>query len=1069
MTNRLRPAIGDDKAAWTRDVFAAGDYAGAAMFGDASTWQWHAARAMLGVEGEHDAALANWRAPEATLHRAAARWMAGDEAVARRLLAGLDLPQARRFLDLLDRERIQVLAQLPWLRDVPTDLLGGIRHDPRFDVRNIGPGDGDVSSDPYDRVGRHLADGFTPDFYLSAMMEWHHLPPDLDTLPCPRFAAIADHDLHIQTIQPWLDLFDELCVTDRSEWLDVQGLGRGTVSSCPFVFGLPDLPPIPAGDRHLDFFVSGTMLDPWHPDKARLLHELLAMPDIDLRVLRGFVGPMAYHAMLAASKVSFTYVRRPGAMPTRGLEALAFGCGLALQQDSVLHLWFGSEHGVVPYGTERGDLAGAVRQLLDGWRDFGPAALRGAQRVRSLFPLHRTASRYFRFLTFRAAMARAPLPAVDTSRWCQKRLCVSRTWLPADPMVRRRTMQANFRHLGEVLRRLPQAVTAPTTIVDMARELLCEFAFYAGKDAELGERRFFDDALGLLANAMHLWPRHLATVFLRVRALLAHGDAEQRQLGLQLAREAIAVDATNWQLDAADDVMPFDFLGDAFHYRDYFDLLAREAKGEAALTLPRIRLVLAALTATVARADDDVRLHERAVALDPSFDRYRLDLAQCLRRTGGAVGHERALALFTELADGSGEFAAAAMAIAQHWPATLADHRSRVLATVLERFDGATLDTSLQAKSLFAMAPSAAPLVAGPTVSVLVPFAGSSLTASELVVELSRQTIAADLELIVACESGSPPLPVTGLGIAVRCIAVARGASFVERWNACVAAARGPLLTMGFAGDRWRPDALALLRAELTAHPEASIAVAAEGFAHRPPSRFEPAACALLALPSAVSRTTSAASIGLHPMWRAEHFGSAALRQDDGPAALAAHWLRHARASTMLRLPVLLTISDLDGNQLRECDPDANPAAAAAVRAQFGLATTARLSLAKLPATLLAPGLREEASSQARFGLIDGTQLRDLINLESCHGTALLHGDTQTAVHLLRAAIAFCPQLLSPRLVLADLLTTLGLPGARAVLQDAEAADPWPRLLQQRLAMIAAADAHAAEEVACPG
>ncbi|MCR9245687.1 MAG: hypothetical protein NXI31_11700 [bacterium] len=336
--DRLGPTAGEDRAKWTAAVFAAGDYAGAAMFGDPVTWQWRAARAMLLGEGAPMSALASDTEPEARLHFGAARWIHGDDAGALEVLDECELPHARGLARLIRRERIQVLAQLPCMRGSQWDLMAAAESDPRFEIRNVGYAVEGVRNQPYADVRRFLDADFVPDFYVSAMVEWHHLPPNLQQLQCPILGHIADHDLHVQTLQPWLGLFDELVVTDRSEWLDVQNLSPGLgsarpVTSFPKVFGLPtDLPAIPEGERFLDFFVSGTMLDDYHPDKAALMHELLSIPDIRLRVVRGHAGVEAYHALLGASQASFTYVRRPGALPTRGLESLAMGCALATQR-----------------------------------------------------------------------------------------------------------------------------------------------------------------------------------------------------------------------------------------------------------------------------------------------------------------------------------------------------------------------------------------------------------------------------------------------------------------------------------------------------------------------------------------------------------------------------------------------------------------------------------------------------------------------------------------------------------------------------------------------------------------
>jgi hypothetical protein len=1015
-------------------VFAAGDYAGASMFGDAATWQHHAACALVrGDEGSF-AALSDFAEPAARFHAAAARWIHGDTARARRELFGLDLPHARALAALLARDRIHVLAQLPWVPDAMTDLAGGARADGHFVVRTIGHRAGDVPNRPYLDVRRCLDDGFAPDFFVAAMAEWHHLPPNLQALPCPRFCHVADHDLHVQTVRPWLDLFDELCVTDRTEWLDVQGLGRGGVTSFPKVFGLPALPSIVDGERHLDSFVSGTMLDPYHPDKARVLHELLAMPDIALRVVRGFTGPLAFHALLAASKASFTFVRRPGAMPTRGLESLAFGCAVALQRESVLRLWVTEREGAVAYGPEPGALAAAVRTIVQHWDAFGPAARRGAALVREQFALPRVASQYLRFLAFRAAAPRRELPEVDTARWVQKRVCVTRTWLPADPAVRRRSMQASFRRLGALAARRPYA----RTIVDMARELLCEHAFYDQRDrAGPDERALLADATALLEQACRLFPDHLAARFLLVRTLWHHGDAKQRMRALQLAHDALEADVASWRIDPRDDVMPFDFHADCFDYRHYLELVAAAEKGVPVEPEALARLVLASLAGYVARKTDKPALHALAVQLDPGFARYRLDLARCLLRRGGMAERRRALALLHELADGSAEFAAAARELLRAGEAL-----SVPTARALARLDGGAIDAGLTVEQLFAIAPAAVPdedrdcAVGGvPAVAVVVPFAGDARELPELLAELADQTAAPALEVLVACTPAGADAHVAAAvaaanAVRARAVPVGAGASWAQRLDACAAAAAAPLLTVAMPGVRLRGDALDVLRRVLGERPDASVVCGSDGFTTAAPARFDPSACAWFA----VAPPDDPFRVGLFPLWRRElqvrHGGFAA---NDCADPEGAFWRRAAGTDgALVRLPALLAILPLGSR---------------------ALALRGGAPAHAVPATLLAPGIREEATSHARLGVIPDALRRDLCSLEQFLGTVLLHGDLATASCLLRAAIAAAPQLLSPRLALAQLRAAYGEPAAE-VLEAARGCAPYAAVVDRHLAAL---------------
>ncbi|MBL9078698.1 MAG: hypothetical protein JNL08_14405 [Planctomycetes bacterium] len=1041
--NSLRPAAGADARAWTAAVFAAGDYAGAAQHGDASTWQHHAALALLRGDPAAFAALASFPGEEPQLHRAGAHWVHGDLPTARRLLAPLSLPHAVRLRELLDRPRIRVLTQLPWLANTPTDLLGGARLEPMFELRNVGYHQSDLPNHPYASVAQFLDDGFAPDFYLAAMVEWQHVPPDLQRLPCPIFGHMADHDLHAQTLLPWLHLYDELCVTDRTEWLSVQGLCGAQVVSFPKVFGLPgDLPPVPTGARHVDCFVSGTMLDPYHPDKAALLHELLSLPDIDLRVVKGFTGPLAYRTLLAASKASFTFVRRPGAMPTRGLEALAMGCAVAVQEESSLRLFAGLDHGVVPYGPTTQPFAQALRAILADWPHHERAARRGAAAVRAQFAMPCVASQYLRFLTFRAAAPRAMRQHRDTRDWCQKRVSVSRTWLPAAPAARRRTMQANFRQLGRVVGRRPTVAT----LLDLARELLCEFLFYQQRgQATPVERALYDDAVRLLERCERLFPDALAPRFVRVRTLLHHGTAADRLEALQLAHEAIERGPDGWSVAPDHDVMPFDYHGEWFDYRTYLDLVLAAAKGQPVATRDLARLQLACLAGYVARKTGTIAHHEAAVALHPGFARQRLDLARALLARGGAAGRTRALALLQELAHGSCEFPTAARLLRDLEPDAAPD-------LALQRLEADTLDTAHTVLSLFATERRAAPAAAAAApppqaatsalVAVLVPHADVAAELATLLTDLAGQADAHRLEVLVARPAGTrwaaDPIDAFAANFAALLpVPVAPGADHAARLEACRSRATAPFLTIACAGDRLRPDALVLLVEALDEHA-ADVAYGNDGWTATATAQFDPSACTAVHCwpPFAPHRLLAREVIGLHAVWRRSlhdvHGGFAA---DAGADVEHRFWRGAARTLTVHQLHTLLATAPRNG---------ATHTVRAARRPP------------PLPAVLFAPALGDEAQSHARLGILDERTLQDVRQLEQFYGTALLHGDLTTAQRLLEACTAAVPNLLAAPLALSRLLTATGSPGARAVLEAARGRDPYAEALARQLAALPA-------------
>jgi hypothetical protein len=1072
MSAARQAVAGTDTKAATAQAFAAGDYAGVAMFGDRSTWQHHAGRALCTGEAASLAALRDCQEPAARLHLAAAHWIHGDTAAALRLLADLRDEPARNLAALLQR-RIRVLCQLPWLKNTTTDLLHAARHDPHFELRNIGHGAGDVENRPYADVGRFLDAGFAPDLYLAAMVEWQHLPPNLQSLRCPLFGHVADHDLHVQTITPWLSLFDELCVTDRTEWRDVRPLAARTaaVSSFPHVFGLPDdLPPVPGAARHLDFFVSGTMLDPYHPDKAVLLHELLSMPGIDLRVVQGFASQLAFYALLAASKASFTFVRRPGAMPTRGLESLAMGCAVALQRESVLNLWVGEQHGVTTYGPGPGELAAAVQRLCREHAQFGPAAARGAELVRREFALPRTASRYLRYLAFRAALPRGPRALQDTSAWCQKRVSIARAWMPSQPVVRRRTMQANFRQLGVVCKQAPSAAV----LVDMARELLCAFVHYAQKrQAGPDERALFDDAVRLLETACRRWPDRLVPQFVLVRALWHHGCGRQRAEALQRAFDCIDGDAARWQVAVDEDVLPFDFHPELFHHRAYLDRLAAAHKGEAVTAAELVRLLSASLAGYVARKTDVVAHHERAVADDPGFARYGIDLARALLARDAAGDAQRAEALLATLAAGSTEFGAAARLLHERAVAAAPPDAPPALPLVLRRLAEDTIDASVAVERLFDVerrqARAAAvvgaadvPAATGPGLALLVPLAGSERQLAALLTDLEGQTMAAALEVVVAVPTGDTRLramaATAGAGLAVRCIDVPPNADFADRTNRCVGATAAPLLGWAMPGDRFRPDACQRLVDELQAHPQAVLAFGNEGWVGAAQAHFDPSACWWLAcLPRfGPERLVATNAIGLHPVWRRDlHDLHGWFDGSHGAAAEYEFWWRALRTAPVRQLPTLLVTSEIDASWRGSRDPRVEPAAVLRARERrLGQVAAAALPpfvpQRPLPAVLFAPGIAEEAQSQARLGILADEQRHQAAASERFYTTALMHGDHGIAECLLRALAARQPSLLSAHLALASLLEALGRPGAEDVLAAAAHHLPHAALLAAR-------------------
>ena len=250
------------------------------MTGGQDQWQTYAAMGLVGKSREAIEGLRRFDCQEARFYSAVASWIDGDEATAIATLEKIPTPHAQNLLTLIRKPKILVLAQLPYTRLAPHDLLTAAAHDKKFKIQNISFHPDDLPNRPYADIHQFYDPRHPPDFYVCTMVEWHLIPPNLQELPCPIIGQTSDYDAHIQTVYPWLQLFDEFLVTDQTEWQDVRRLVRVPVSTFPKSFGISDtLPPVSAKPRKVDVFVSGSAIHPYHPDKVRLLNQTLRLPD----------------------------------------------------------------------------------------------------------------------------------------------------------------------------------------------------------------------------------------------------------------------------------------------------------------------------------------------------------------------------------------------------------------------------------------------------------------------------------------------------------------------------------------------------------------------------------------------------------------------------------------------------------------------------------------------------------------------------------------------------------------------------------------------------------------------
>jgi len=645
----------------TAERFARGDYATVARTGGKHEWQTYAALGLIGKMREAVEGLARFDNPEAAFYSAVAHWIGGEDETAARLLEPIDTAHARNLLALLRKSQINVLAQWAWTRLGCTDLISGIGSDPRFKVANISFHPDDLANKPYGNIHDYYASSEPPDFYTCTMVEWHLVPPNLQELSCPIFGQTGDYDLHIQTVHPWLGLFDALLVTDPSEWQDVTRLVSAPVYTFPKSFGVPyNMAPLRQNEREIDVYLSGTVLHPYHLDKAHLIHQLLEIPGLRLKIINGFSMQSDYFDELSRAKICITFVRHPTALPTRGLEALAMGCALIVQEDNVLTLFAGPERGVLTYQLGNNDLSAAVRTILEHWPDFARRAEAGARYVREEFSLPRVASQYLRFLTFLAAQPRGPRTLRNTEKLYQRRSVLHKGWLPNgenrySPILKSIAVH-NSRRLQSAL---ASESASPHLHIDLARESV--LGNYHWAEAELIPLHHWLAFLhDVYRTARERFPRSLVVRFNEIRVMLHFGTPKLVAEALALLDETLRLPATHWQIDVMQDVFPWDFFPQFFNYRGYFDCITQHLTRGVDVEEDLCRLILASLHAYrgfyptyygfYSQALDD---YGAAAALDPDFPFFQLWYADQLLRRGLAEDRQAARGILRELASGS--------------------------------------------------------------------------------------------------------------------------------------------------------------------------------------------------------------------------------------------------------------------------------------------------------------------------------------------------------------------------------------------------------------------------------
>lgn len=634
------------------ELFRTGNYTTAALKGETDDWRTFASLGLIGKTTEALEGLARFDHEEARFYKGVIDWIAGDERTAKKHLETVDTEHARRLLGLMEKEKISVLSQFAWQEGHPNDFTAAAEKDGKFSIKNIGFDSRYIRNKACARIADLIPSDFAPDFYVSHMLEWHYLPMDLHELPCPVFGHTSDYDYCYHTSSSFLSAFDELIVSSGEEWEDVARLSSRPVSTFPKSFSVPDfLEDIPAGNRPYDVFFSGSTIEPIFCEKARLIHEVAAMDDVNIRMINGFLPMRDYYKALGEAKVSLTYYRRPGGTVTRGLDALSMGCAALVQPKSVLKLFLDESKGLFTYDFEKNDIREKVRGILNRWDDVAEGVRQGAAIIRREFDKTRVVSQYLRYLTFLAAKPDIKKCVVNSRPMIQKRLVFTRG-LPCPQDVRKSIREC----ASEGFDRKGTQPMDHRAVIDAAREGVMEIADgFAGpeKGASPETQRLIAETLDMYRSGLDRFPDSLVLRFNYIRAALHFGFQGDMDHALDLAKDTVDREAHPWFITPEDDVFSWDFLRFYFDYKTCFDLMLIGLTEGKQPVSDLVRVIRASLHNYLSFYEQPLIHSGNAVTLNGEFPFYALRLAALLTASEKEKDRNEAALTLMELADHS--------------------------------------------------------------------------------------------------------------------------------------------------------------------------------------------------------------------------------------------------------------------------------------------------------------------------------------------------------------------------------------------------------------------------------
>lgn len=621
----------NDLSKTAEEFFREGNYTNAALVAEESSWVKYAALALIGHPGALRTLEDFSQQEDARFYLGVSHWIQGNDEQALTTLKTVHREHSERLCLQIERPVIPVLLQSPWA--ARNNVFYPARLDRKFQVTAIGPMDNARPSIPYADISQYYEAHNRPLFFHTIMLEWQHLPVGLNLAPFPTFARTSDFDLHVQTILPLLNCCDAILTHDGTEFQSLKPMVKRPVYTFPKSFGLNAmLPALTESKRDYDMLFSGTVLHPYHQDKATVLSPILDAPDLKIQFSNRFLSDAEYYRNLARSRMAFSYVRWTGGWSTRALESFAMGCYTLVQEKSVLTLFFGPEDGVATYDWEQNNLLERMRGILADWPRYSQAAYHGAQRARTEWTATKCISQNLRFMSYLATdpgFVRASHCAEEPMR---KRGIIYLGWhYPYE--------QHNKELYHRNITRCIQSLSSPTVSTHSINDLIREMTVFhcahrlAANGVQVSpwmQKEVYD----LCHQGLGIFPRCLVLRFNYIRASIHNGGPDDVSLALMTARATVTQSIRHWIVDPMEDIMSWDFAPEFFDYRGYFDHCCRILSGHESGSESLIRLIYSSLfryLAAYSNLESDFR---RAVEYCPEYAWYRMSLAAYLMRNG---------------------------------------------------------------------------------------------------------------------------------------------------------------------------------------------------------------------------------------------------------------------------------------------------------------------------------------------------------------------------------------------------------------------------------------------------